>query len=136
MIPSIDLDPLFVDKLSGLEKVASQIYAAYSTYGFGQIINHRVPKQAINDIYQASKNFHQLPFAEKNKIRFTKNLRGFLPVNSSTLKITELGGQKRVINLNHLYCLMIYLRIIQNSFQYWVVYKYGQPNYQNLKSKY
>ncbi|WP_419420167.1 isopenicillin N synthase family dioxygenase [Legionella sp. D16C41] len=95
MIPTIDLDPLFSNKLHGLEKVASQIYAAYSTYGFGQIINHRVPQQIIKDIYTASKNFQQLPFEEKIKIRFKKNLRGFLPVNSSTLKITELGEAKK-----------------------------------------
>jgi isopenicillin N synthase-like dioxygenase len=95
MIPIIDLDPLFSDKLNGVNKVAKQIYQVYSTLGFAQIINHQVPPKIIQDLYCASKQFHHLSIENKHALRFGSNLRGYIPIDSSRLKISELGEAKK-----------------------------------------
>jgi isopenicillin N synthase-like dioxygenase len=93
MIPVIDLKPLFQDS-DGLQHVAAQLADVYSTVGFAQVINHQIPPQLIRDLYRASREFHALPEPEKIKLRFKKNLRGYIPLNASTLVKSELGQAK------------------------------------------
>ena len=93
-IPFIDLAPLFLGESDGLQKVAKTLYQAYSTVGFGLLINHRVPAQVTSDIFLASENFHALTQEEKMQIKYHRYLRGYLPLNISTLKNSELGAAK------------------------------------------
>jgi isopenicillin N synthase-like dioxygenase len=94
-IPIIDLEPLFSGDAGGHQKVAQELYQVYSTLGFGLVINHGVPSRVIADIFTASKNFHALTQAEKMQIKYHRYLRGYLPLNTSTLKNSELGAAKK-----------------------------------------
>ena len=77
MIPVLDLKPLF-DGADGIRQIAAQLEQIYSTTGFAQVINHGVPEQIIQGLYQASRNFHQLPEHEKLKLRFRQKVKGAL----------------------------------------------------------
>ncbi|MET3108726.1 isopenicillin N synthase-like dioxygenase [Oxalobacteraceae bacterium GrIS 1.18] len=91
MIPTIDLSPLF-QETNGIHRVAEQLKDAYTSVGFAQIINHRIPDQFIQAAYRASKAFHDLPEAEKIQLRFKKTLRGYIPINASTLIKSEVSA--------------------------------------------
>jgi len=93
MIPTIDLSPLFQDT-NGIHRVAGQLKDAYTSVGFAQIINHQIPDQFIQAAYRASKAFHDLPEAEKIRLRFKKTLRGYIPMNASTLVKSEVSEAK------------------------------------------
>jgi len=93
MIPVIDLNPLWQGP-DGLEKIAGQLEEIYSTIGFAQVINHQIPPETIRALYQASHDFHQLPDHEKQALRFKHCLRGFIPLNASTLVKSQLGQAK------------------------------------------
>lgn len=66
-IPEIDLSPLFDNTLDGYEIVAKRLKEVYTTVGFGYIVNHNVPQDLIDAVFEASKQFHALPFEEKLK---------------------------------------------------------------------
>jgi isopenicillin N synthase-like dioxygenase len=94
-IPIIDLNPLFSGEANGVQKVATELYQVYSTVGFGLLINHRIPSQTIAELFTASKQFHALSEHEKMQIKYHRHLRGYLPLNSSTLKKSELGEARK-----------------------------------------
>jgi len=79
----------------GLQKVAIKLYQAYSTVGFGLLINHHVSSQVTSDIFLASENFHALAQEEKMHIKYHRYLRGYLPLTISTLKNSGLGVAKK-----------------------------------------
>lgn len=94
-IPVIDLNPLFSGEKNGVQKVATGLYRAYSTVGFGLLINHQIPASIIEDVFTASRQFHTLSQQEKMQIKYHRYLRGYLPFNTSTLKKSELGVAKK-----------------------------------------
>lgn len=94
-IPIIDLNPLFSGEINDLQQVATELYEAYSTVGFGLLINHRIPPQITGQIFSASEEFHALAEEEKLRIKYQRYLRGYLPLNISTLKDSELGAAKK-----------------------------------------
>ncbi|HVV68102.1 MAG TPA: 2OG-Fe(II) oxygenase family protein [Gammaproteobacteria bacterium] len=95
MIPIIDLQPLFSNETRGIQKIAAEIYQAYSTLGFAQVINHQVPQQIITDVYTASRDFHNLTLEEKNQIKYKAYLRGYLPINIQKFTKSDLGAAKK-----------------------------------------
>ncbi|MFN8770645.1 MAG: isopenicillin N synthase family dioxygenase [Neisseriaceae bacterium] len=94
-IPIIDLTPLFKEDDNGIEIIASQLFEAYSTLGFAQLINHQIPTNIIDNIFQASKDFHELGIDEKMQLKYKDNLRGYIPMNMSTLARSTLGSAKK-----------------------------------------
>nr|GMC68325.1 protein DOWNY MILDEW RESISTANCE 6 [Ipomoea batatas] len=50
------------------ELIVKQIAQACSEYGFFQVINHGVPKKAIEDMLKVAQEFFQLPVEEKMKL--------------------------------------------------------------------
>ncbi len=95
MIPIIDLGPLFSNTTRGIQEVAAQLYQIYSTLGFAQVINHKIPRQTIENLYIASRDFHELKQEEKNKVKFKGSLRGYQPMNTLTIRNSELGDFKK-----------------------------------------
>ena len=91
-IPIIDLAPLWENTDIGIREVAEQIRAAYTTSGFGYVINHRVPQSLIDNTFQQARRFHNLPLEEKIKIKQNDCFRGYAPMNTSQLKVSTEGS--------------------------------------------
>jgi len=78
--PKSDLEP----KPQSVRILADQFYEAYSTAGFGYIINHGIENSLIDKVFSASVALHSLSEKEKLKIALNQNHRGFIPINTST----------------------------------------------------
>ena len=77
-LPVIDLDGLF----NGDEaSVAAALGQAARTSGFFYIANHGVPQQLIDEVFAASRQFHEMPRSYKMKYwcGFSTNHRGYVP---------------------------------------------------------
>ncbi|MEM1383169.1 MAG: 2-oxoglutarate and iron-dependent oxygenase domain-containing protein [Pseudomonadota bacterium] len=80
-LPVIDLGPLSDGTEDGRRHVAAALGEAARSSGFFYITNHGVPQTLIDAVFAASKQFHELPRAEKMRYwcGFTTNHRGFVP---------------------------------------------------------
>ena len=90
-IPIIDLAPLFDGSEGGIERVAQAIDAAYSQVGFAYLINHGIEQTLIDQLFDASRQFHALPRASKMQIEVNKHHRGFIPINTSTTRTSSVA---------------------------------------------
>lgn len=90
-LPIIDLAPLQTGDEAGLRQVAQRIDEVYSVLGFGYLANHGLPASLINDLFQASAQFHALPREVKLAIEINEFHRGFIPINTSTDTTTKLA---------------------------------------------
>lgn len=90
-LPIIDLAPLQEGTQAGLRQVAQRIGDVYSVLGFGYLANHGLPTPLINDLFQASAQFHALPREAKLAIEINEFHRGFIPINTSTDTTTKLA---------------------------------------------
>lgn len=94
-IPVIDVSPLFNDDQEGWRRVEGALYAAHSTVGFSILVNHGVPGEIIDDLFVASEHFHAMSIEEKMLFRYGTHLRGYLPINTSTLTSSTLGPARK-----------------------------------------
>ena len=87
-IPVLDLSPLEQWGLSSdthsTKKLSGEFFEAYSTAGFGYIINHGIDRNLIDHVFSASSKFHDLPESIKLEIALNENHRGYIPINTST----------------------------------------------------
>ena len=81
-IPVLDLTPL----LNGGDTapLARAFAKAYGETGFGYIINHGINPALRADIFAASKKFHALPEAVKQRVALNRTHRGYIAINTST----------------------------------------------------
>lgn len=93
-IPVIDLEPMWHD-LEGMKQVANEIAYAYKHIGFSYVINHQVPKDKIQQVFQAAQEFHALSLEEKMSIRQNDCFRGYVPMKASQLKVSTEGAAKK-----------------------------------------
>ena len=82
-IPVIDFAPAFLGEPDGLDRVAAQVRQASERVGFFYLAGHGVPPSTIAAAFQASREFHAMPLAEKLELRINENNIGYLPVNQS-----------------------------------------------------
>lgn len=83
-IPVIDVSPLFGGTQADIKQLIANFYAAYSTTGFGYIINHGISPSLLNAVFEASKEFHALPMEAKMAVELDHLHRGYIPINTST----------------------------------------------------
>ena len=95
MIPTIDLSPLFSNSSGGIEEVAAQLDQIYSTVGFAQVVNHRIPAHTIENLYAASRDFHRLNLEQKERARFKNSVRGYQPMHALTVRESVFGSFKK-----------------------------------------
>lgn len=92
-IPKIDISG--IDNNAFPKTLLEEFYNAYNTYGFGYIVNHRIEKDLINQLFQVSKTFHSLPLSEKMKVALDDNHRGYIAINTSTDVNSKLAEVKK-----------------------------------------
>jgi isopenicillin N synthase-like dioxygenase len=66
-VPTIDLAPYLEGTPRGKAKVAAEVGRACTDIGFLSIVGHGVPTNLIEGCYSVSKEFFDLPLAEKTK---------------------------------------------------------------------
>ena len=83
-IPVIDVGPAFRGEPGGLERV-----------GFFYVAGHGVDPAIIAAAFEASREFHALPMAEKLALRLNENNIGYLPVNQSIQRASTVHKATR-----------------------------------------
>ncbi|MFC0400035.1 isopenicillin N synthase family dioxygenase [Paraburkholderia rhizosphaerae] len=94
-VPVIDISALYEDDPNGWDQVMEQLYDAHSTVGFSILTGHGVPARMMDDLFTASARFYALPLEKKLAYRYGANLRGYLPLNTSTLIRSTLGSARK-----------------------------------------
>ncbi len=92
-LPTIDLQPLW-DSPQGVNIVAEQIKLNFKNLGFAYIKNHKISDTLLKNMFQAAKDFHALPLKAKTKILQNKAFRGYLPINTSQIKVSTQGSTR------------------------------------------
>lgn len=86
-IPVIDVGALRGTPGAGaLRRIADEVRYAAGRAGFFAIVNHGVPAQAVDDVFEANRRFHALPQAEKDALRTNRWHRGYMGFGDATLK--------------------------------------------------
>ncbi len=96
-IPVIDLAPMQEpgNPEAGLRRVAGAIREAYSQVGFAYLVNHGIAPSTIEALFEASRRFHDLPRTDKMSIEINAFHRGFIPINTSTVKTSSVDKVTR-----------------------------------------
>ena len=68
-----------------------QFEAAYAISGFGYLINHGIDQTLIDAVFEASRRFHAMPMADKQRIAVNRSHRGYIALGSSTDVTTDLA---------------------------------------------
>ena len=100
-IPVIDFAPFVADAPVGKEQVAKAIYHACHDVGFLYLKNHGIPQDAIDQAFEQSRQFFDLPMAEKQKIAWSSGAsnRGYVGIERERLDETKPGDLKEAFNL-------------------------------------
>lgn len=80
-IPLIDLS---------VDDAVARLAEAYETLGFAQIIGHGIETELIDAVFAASARFHALALDEKLAIQLDRNHRGYIAIDTSTDRRSEL----------------------------------------------
>jgi len=82
-IPVIDFAPAFSGQPGAIDFVARQVRDASERVGFFYLAGHGVATSVVDAAFEASREFHAMPLAEKMRLRINENNIGYLPVNES-----------------------------------------------------
>jgi isopenicillin N synthase-like dioxygenase len=82
-IPIVDVGPAFRGEPGGLEAIARQVRRASEAVGFFYLAGHGVPQATIDAAFAASREFHAMPMADKQRLAINENNIGYLGVNQS-----------------------------------------------------
>ena len=86
-IPVIDVSGLG----TGSEALSRDLLRAYGDTGFACITGHGIDPALIDAVFEASRQFHALPHAQKMAIALDRNHRGFIPIDTSTDRNSTLA---------------------------------------------
>jgi len=72
--------------LAGTDRtIAAELDSAYREVGFCSIVNHGVAQSLVDDVFAASRTFHSLDPAEKERIAIGPSHRGYIGLATSTI---------------------------------------------------
>ena len=100
IIPVLDLQPLFDGDDSDVATLAAELGQALEQIGFFSVVNHGVPWILIEDIYEATRDLHALPQAQKEAITMDRTHGGYLGMGAGTSYASEIAGEVRKPNQN------------------------------------
>jgi isopenicillin N synthase-like dioxygenase len=77
-VPVLDLTPLNEGK--SIDALARELRRACETIGFFYVANHGVPRQVVDDVFNATRRYFELPHAKRMELRIDERFRrGFMP---------------------------------------------------------
>ncbi len=83
-VPILDVSAIYSSDTDARQALADAFYQAYATAGFCYIKNHGISDTLINELFQASAQFHALPLEQKILVELNQQHRGYIPINTST----------------------------------------------------
>lgn len=92
-IPVLDLAPLIAGQ--DTSALARDFLTAYGETGFGYVINHGIDPALRAAVFDASRQFHALPEAQKQAIALDHKHRGYIAINTSTDVTSDLAEVTR-----------------------------------------
>ena len=100
-IPLIDFSPFVENDPIGKARVSLAIYRACHEVGFLYLKNHGIPQAAIDSAFEQSRQFFDLPLAEKQKIAWSSEFsnRGYVGLERERLDETQPGDLKEAFNV-------------------------------------
>ena len=100
IIPVLDLQPLLDGDEAGVATLAAELKQALQDIGFFSIINHGVPWELVEEIYEATQTLHSLPQEQKDNITMDRTHGGYLGMGAGTSYASEIAGEVRKPNQN------------------------------------
>ena len=100
IIPILDLQPLLDGDEAGVTTLAAELKQALQDIGFFSIINHGVPWELVEEIYEATQTLHSLPQEQKDNITMDRTHGGYLGMGAGTSYASEIAGEVRKPNQN------------------------------------
>jgi isopenicillin N synthase-like dioxygenase len=100
-IPVIDFAPFLQGDVAARKAVAHQIYQACHEIGFMYLKNVGVSQTLIDELFNQSKQFFDLPFAVKNQLAWFDEFsnRGYIGVERERLDPDKPGDLKEAFNI-------------------------------------
>ncbi|MGF1521741.1 MAG: isopenicillin N synthase family dioxygenase [Leptolyngbyaceae cyanobacterium] len=100
-IQLIDFAPFLTNDTAGKQEVAAAIYRACHTVGFLYLINHGISQTTINQAFEQSRQFFNLPLIAKQRVAWASELsnRGYIGLERERLDETQPGDLKEAFNL-------------------------------------
>src|SRR5262250_2391669 len=84
-VPVIDIAPFLAGSPEGRARVAAQVGRACEEIGFLIVQGHGVPRELVEQMYDVSRRFFDLPLEEKMNVRGPKRSRGYGPLGEEAL---------------------------------------------------
>jgi isopenicillin N synthase-like dioxygenase len=75
--------------------VARDLAAAYTGTGFCLLVDHDVPVDAVEAVFEASRRLHALPDEAKRAVEIGAHHRGFVPIDTSTVRASTVAEVRR-----------------------------------------
>jgi isopenicillin N synthase-like dioxygenase len=100
MIPIVDVSPLALGDVAGIQRVASQIGAACRETGFFYVVGHPVSPSLSEAAFAASADFFARPDIEKRAVLYTADgNRGYVPMKGEALDPAKPVDLKEAFNI-------------------------------------
>ena len=90
-IPILDIGEIEKGNGAKIYTLVQQIRKTYGEIGFAYIVNHNIDPRLVEKLFQKSYEFHSLPYEAKMKIELNELHRGFIPINTSTDRNSNLA---------------------------------------------
>lgn len=87
-VPTIDLS-------GSDDEIVAALDDTYSAVGFGYLVNHGVPSDVVDGVFEASARFHALPQADKDAIAIGSTHRGYIGMATSLIVTSSVDEVKK-----------------------------------------
>lgn len=102
-IPILDLAPLIEGESSAVDALGAQLRSALEDIGFFFVVNHGVPWEQVEAVYDHARVLHGQPPGTHDHITMDKEHGGYLGYGGGTSYASEIAGDVRTPNLNAAY---------------------------------
>ena len=110
-IPTVDISPYVSSNASqkSLDDVVEAVRHACTTYGFFQLVGHRVSRESQAEMLKCAKRFFELPMEEKMEVQLQnsmgKSFRGYEPPG---IQVHQKGLKADIKEVRLLYCSVLF----------------------------
>lgn len=94
-IPTVSLAGLRAGRAADIDRIAADFGAALEEIGFVTVVDHGVPKEAIENIYSLAQEFFDRPLARKLECMLPEKAKptGYIPMGAESVSAT-LDGEE------------------------------------------
>jgi len=103
--PVLDAGPYLAGVAGARRMLADELRHALENVGFYVLTNHGVPEYLIESVLEATRAFHAQPLDAKLRLAANEHNVGYMPVNASTSRASQVEGATHKPNLVAAYFL-------------------------------